>query len=487
MAKELQLIDNGEYLPEKPREQRREEEAIHRSLIEQGHSRELADAVRGYTPDEVPFIYRAEPLDVEHHRVRDNWAEGYELIPGQSCLWIGTSDAIHNLVNENGWNDQIPEVIAQWRGNAVSESEQQDATASITRTEIKQIGDGRFIEVEYTGVSGMGALDGDISRISLHVPENKFRPGGGRERWSYRIYGFRRNRKPDMDGVPGGFLTRKDEGQHEWSLDTSSSGVSGTTILNGFQEMLNFHMSDLIPVKEDYANAYRFTALPEPETPALLPTSPEHQLQLILEEETALTKDKILEVAPEAEELMRLVAPQALERLARGGYKHYATQMTIDGILNHADKIWVFDRMLEQFPREKRFGLARSVAKMIKDGHLTTWAQTLQEPDNTKFVNDVVNRSTRHLLVWFIQKAPADTDLKGWIEKARGAAEVAARGIDTQSRTMVARAKGMPGAVAGENPFHSPEYERVFDGMVTSYVERFIEYIGQQYLGNALE
>lgn len=485
----LELTPNPDnpLLPAKPQDSIQRELKIRNSLIEQGVEREIADAVIGYRPEDVPFVYQSEPHEVLHHRVRNNWTEGYELIPGQSALWIGTTDAIHNLVDDNGWNDQIPEVIVQWRGSFVNESEQQDETASVTRTEVKQLGDGRFVEVEYTGVSGMGAFDGDISQIALHVPENKFRPYGGNERQSYRIYYFKRTRKPNMDGVPGGVLIRKDKEQYEWSLNTSYSNVVGTTILNGYQEILNFHMPDLAPLKEDYSKAYRFSPLPKPKNPALLPASPEHQFQLILNGETAITRDRILEVAPEAEELMRIVAPQALDRLAQGGYVHDAVQMEVDGILNHPDKIWVFDKMLEQFPREQRFGLARCVAKMVKDGHLTTWAQTLREHKNAKFVNDVVNRNTRHLLVWFKQKAPADADLRGWIEKARNAAKIAARTIDTHSQTMVARIDGMPGAVAGKNPFHSPEYQRVFDGMVTSLVERFIEYAGQLYLGNTLE
>ena len=450
------------FLPEKPQENIKRELEIRNSLTEQGVEREIADAVMGYKPEDVPFIYQSEPHDVLHHRVRDNWTEGYELIPSKSALWIGTTDAIHNLVNEGDWNDQIPEVIAQWRGSFVTESEQQEETTSITRTEAKQLGDGRFVLVEYKDVSSMGDFDGSISRISLYVPKEKFIPGGySSERNSYQIYEFRRNHKLGMEGVPGGYLARKDEEQHEWNLDTSYSNVSGTTILNGYQEMLNFHMPDLSPLKEDYDNAYRFNTLPEPELPALLPGSPEQQFQMILDEETALTRDEVLELYPEAEELMRIIAPQALARLAEGGYQREAVQMSTDGILNHPDKIWVLDRMLEEFPREKRFGLARALAKTIKDGHLTIWARTLQEPKNEKFINDVINRNTRHLLSWFKRNAPVGEDLKGWIEKARVA--------------------------AGTNPLHSPEYQKVFDGMITSYIERFIEYFGQQYLGNTLE
>jgi len=114
------------FLPEKPQENIKRELEIRNSLTEQGVEREIADAVMGYKPEDVPFIYQSEPHDVLHHRVRDNWTEGYELIPSKSALWIGTTDAIHNLVNEGDWNDQIPEVIAQWRGSFVTESEQQE-------------------------------------------------------------------------------------------------------------------------------------------------------------------------------------------------------------------------------------------------------------------------------------------------------------------------------------------------------------------------
>ena len=145
MSQEIQQADNGEYLPEKPLEQRKRELAIRRSLLEQGVDRKIADAVVGYTPEQVPFIYKAESHEVLHHRVRDNWIEGYELIPGESSLWIGTTDAIHNLVDSQGWRDQISEVIVQWRGSHIEESDQQPEVSKVTRSEAHPIEGGAFV------------------------------------------------------------------------------------------------------------------------------------------------------------------------------------------------------------------------------------------------------------------------------------------------------------------------------------------------------
>lgn len=432
----------------KPQSKDIEELKIRVNLIRQGIDPEIAMAVIRYRPEDIPFIYQTTPQDVLHHQIRKDWTEGADLVPGQSCLWIGTTDAIHNLVNPEGWNDQIPEVIVQWRGNIFTQSDQHPAGSEITRTEIKHLEGGRFLEIEYIDVSAMGVFDGDIGRISLNIPDGTFRPGGGRIRQSFRIFYFKQDKKSG-----------------EWSLDTGLTNVSGTTILNGFQEILNFHLADVLEIKADYPKTRRYSQLSSDNSPRFLPTSPDAQYQMILSEKTGLSKDRIIEISQSARELMEIVAPQVLTALVHGNYQNNAIGMMADGILNHSDKIWIFNKMLSQFSRQDRFDLARAMAKEIQDGRFKSWVIEINKPENSKIVNDVINRNTQHLLAWFKQKAPVDADLKGWIKKAMNYAQ----GINNRTK-----------------PEFSQEYERAFDGMITSFVERYVEYSAQKFFKRTL-
>ena len=311
------------------------------------------------------------------------------------------------------------------------------------------------------------------------MPEEKFTPmGSNKERDKYRIHYFKKGKNPK---TPEGADNRQ-----EWYLDTGLH-VSGTTLLNGFQEMLKFYMADFVAVKEDYRNARRFSPLLQPPAQGVLPMSSTERFQTALNEETAITRERILEIEPHARELMEIVAPQVIGRLAGGKAIHETTQMEIDGILRHPDKIRIFDRTLEQFSREQRFEFARVVARMIKEGVFTEWIRSLQEPKNQKFVQDIITRNTEQLLLWFKRAVPADVDLEVWIARAHEAAEVAAQGIDTRSKTMRVRVGDSPAVAAGANPLHSPEYQQVYGGMIASCVERFLEYKAQEYLGGTLD
>ncbi len=361
MSQEIQQADNGEYLPEKPLEQRKRELAIRRSLLEQGVDRKIADAVVGYTPEQVPFIYKAESHEVLHHRVRDNWIEGYELIPGESSLWIGTTDAIHNLVDSQGWRDQISEVIVQWRGSHIEESDQQPEVSKVTRSEAHPIEGGAFVLIEYKGVSDMGQFDGEIGNISLYVPEEKFRPyGGSKERMSYRIYGFKRERfNKDVSDVPGGVLNRPNkemEAGHEWSLQLGYSNTSGTTILNGFSEMVDLHMGEISPIKADHSKAFRYTSLPQQAKQSLISSGTiKDECILLLNEEPDGNREIVESLLPRAKAMMMVLAPMVQKVLADGGYSRQTESMAIDGIMNHSDKIRILHRSLVDFSREDRF------------------------------------------------------------------------------------------------------------------------------------
>lgn len=454
MSEELQPVEGREYLPVKPREQRRQEYAIRQSLLEQGHSRELADAVIGYTVDDVPFVYKGQP-----HESKD----GNSGRPLLSELWIGTSDAIHNLDAE--WRDQIPEVILQWRGYAKLDEE--GAPKTVTRTEVHQLKDGSFVEVQYGNVSEMGEFDGEITRISLNVPEGTFRPWGGpRERKSYRIYYFRRM-KPTypMTGVPGGTLVRKGGEKHEWTLDLTRSNVTGTTILNGFSEMVQFRMDEITPLKEDPEKAFRYTPLPEPSPQSLLVSGIEEVHTALLQETPKKRREIVESLFPRVKKMMATLAPIVRDILATNAYSHQTQSMVVDGILRHPEKISILGHRLTEVSREMRFGLAQSVVKAIKAGGFRKWLEELKGEKMKRLTGDVANRNAYYLLNWFMRTAPPDANLSEWVANAE---------------------KVIFSLAEGKKVTSNREYTKCFDGMCSSFVERFVEYLGQQYLGNAL-
>ena len=109
--------------------------------------------------------------------------------------------------------------------------------------------------------------------------------------------------------------------------------------------------------------------------------------------------------------------------------------------------------------------LAQGVAIAIKAGKFKDWMAELENGKMQRLVEDTANRNAYHLFSWFMRVAPKDHDLGDWISEAE--------------RVVYARAQGQQ--VEG-----TPQFEKIFDGMCTSFVERFIEYIGQQLLGNSL-
>jgi hypothetical protein len=454
MPEELQPIDEKDYLPIKPQEQKRREYSIRQSLLEQGHSREMADAVIGYTIDDIPFVYKDQPQEVE---------DGNSKRPLLSELWIGTSDAVYNLDAE--WLDQIPEVILQWRG--ITKLDEEGTPKEVTRNEVHQLKDGSFVEVEYQNVSEMGEFDGEIARISLNVPEGTFRPWGGpRERKSYRIYYFRRM-KPTypMTDVPGGNLLCKGGKEYEWTLDLTHSNVTGTTILNGFSEMVQFKMDKINALKEDTEKAFRYTPLPEPSPKSLLTSGIEEEHATLLHEATEERREIIESLFPRAKEMMTALAPVVRDILATGAFSHQTQSMAVDGILKHPEKISLLGHRLTEVSREMRFRLAQEVVGAIKVGSFREWLEKLKGGEMERLTEDVANRNAYHLLNWFMRTAPEDADLSEWVAKTE--------------KVIFSLAKG-------EKVPSNQEYERCFDGMCTSFVERFIEFLGQQYLGNTL-
>lgn len=454
--KDIQPINNGEYLPDKPQSERRKEYKIRQSLIEQGHSKELANAVIGYTPEQVPFIYKTEP----HKTISANSGR-----PMTSELWIGTTDEIHNLEAE--WSDQIPEVIVQWWGHTRLDEESE--VKEVERLEAHQLPDGSFVQLSYKGVTEMGEFDGALTGIEYYVPQGKFRPYGGKERMSYRIYIARHNKKNNYpQDIPGISLERPetdDTDIHEWSIDLSQTSFSGTTILNGFEQIVGFHLGEISVAKADYARAFRYTPLPESKHALITSGDQKTEYKLALAEQPDNRRAVIESLFPRAHGMMNDLAPIVRDYLATGAYLNETVSMAVDGILRNPEKIQILDRRLSEFTREDRFNLAQAVVVAIKQGKFAEWMRELQSGKSEIILNDVVNKNTYYLLNWFARTAPASADLSKWVEEAEKVITLRKNGIKTDS-TM--------------------EFMKCFDGMCTSYVERFIEYVGQQIQGKSI-
>lgn len=429
-----------EWNPIKPPEQHSNEQQIRDSLIKQGIPKEIAGGVVGFDAEEIPFVYKTDPHEVT------NGLTGKKEV---SELWVGTTDAIHNLEGE--WLDQIPEVATQWWGH--SSAETPGANKRVERIEVHRLPDGSFVQLTYRDVSDMGQLDGNLVGISLHIPKGTFRPWGGpKERTSYAIHEFRK--------------TADEEGNVTWTADLTHTSIEGTTILNGFEQIVNFNMGATHPIKEDFVGAYRFTPLPAEKNPALLTSGGVEQEYEALLAQTKGGRAEIVEsMFPRVREMMGRLAPLVQEVLARGGYNYDVMQMAVDGILNHPEKIPVFERKLSDLSRDKRFLLAQLVAKAMREGQFKDWVAGLQGEPHRRFMDDTANRNSYHLLNWFMRTAPPDANLSQWVGNAE-------RVINARS--------------SGQKAESTSEFSKCFDGMCTSYVERYVEYLAQKYLGNTL-
>jgi len=270
-----------------------------------------------------------------------------------------------------------------------------------------------------------------------------------------------------MDGVPGGQLTKLGTDNNEWSLNlTGSSNVSGTTILNGFQEMVKFHLADLKPVKEDFDNVTRFSALPEGEKVLALPANEEEEFEMVIREETGLEYDSVMALMPDAVNLMQEIAPLVVNRMQSGSYNKDAVSMEVDGILRHPEKIWVLNKRLSEISRKQRFVLARMISISLRDGQLLEWLKTIELKNTPGIVNDICFKNARYLLMWF-KRSGRNQDFKGELEKA----------------ILIAQAMN---ATQEVGDIDSYVFQHAYDGFASAIVERYIEFLVQKYLGNSL-
>ena len=204
---------HSEALPSKPADSIKIEQEIRDDLLRQGIEQKIVDAVMGYRPEDIPFVYSA------------------------GDIWIGTTDALYNLRAGGREGDRTPEVIVQWMGPEFSRENQ------ITRQEVRHLGDGRILSKTYTNVSKMGAFDGKIKSISLNIPAGKHQD------WVFPnddlIYEFK-----ERDG--------------KWSVDLKERTMThGSMLLNGYSQVIQNHMHEVALVKGGGAGPRRFAALAE--------------------------------------------------------------------------------------------------------------------------------------------------------------------------------------------------------------------------------
>lgn len=372
-------------------------------------------------------------------------------------IWIGTTDAIHNL--DFTWVDQAPEVVTQWKGYTRTKNGQ--IVKTITREEVHHLPDGSFVRIKFNNVNAMGEFDGEVDSMELHKPKKKFlQRGGERERQSFQMYSFQRHERSDSHSA----LVPQDEPEADWTIDLTRSNVESTSMLDGLGKMINLHLSEIEPVKADFDGAYRFTALPEePETPMLTARAPEEEYQLILNQVYDLKREIVVSLQPRVLEMMTQLAPMVRDFLATGAYQRDAKGMAVDGILRNPEKITIMGRRLSDLSREQRFNLAKIVSQTISSGKFRDWVESLNGSSFAGLVQDTANRNAYHLLSWFARTDPADADWSGWVQNAE--------------EVVLARS-------SGEQKESNKEFQRIFDGMCTSFVERFVEYIAQQYSGN---
>jgi hypothetical protein len=452
------LSKEDNYNPiKKTQEQSKKELAIKESFLLQGIDREIANAVIGYRPKDIPFIYRTNPHQIPNSRMKNYRAENPESIPEECSLWVGTTDAIYNLANKNRWDDQIPEVIIQWRATTFEKDEQQKAGRSFSRSEVKQLKDGKYLEVEYENVSGLGSFDGEICSIALNVPDEQYTPMGAHaKRNSYEHYHAKRTPPLKSTGP-------LEERLCEWSLDLSTTNHGGTTILNGFSELVMFNMGEIVPVKEDHNAAYRFTELPKSEGPLLL-TSPSEEYQRLIRQSGKDIGEKVNSLFSTALEVNKKLAPRVRDLLANGNYAAQVTRMSIDGILRHPEKIALLDARLSDLTGKQRFYLAQFLNVAVKFGAFEKWMKQLEEKNMTCFVEDVANRNTFHLINWYLRGGASVERIEEGIRNITHSAE----NILTVDETV------------------DEDLRRLTDGMCTSFMERFVEYLAQEHLGQSL-
>jgi hypothetical protein len=189
---------------------------------------DIIAAIPGYTPAQIPFIYGTPGHEVF------SGSPQYYMQKITSVLWMGTIVPVENLV---GYHlDQITGVRVQWWGHNYP-----DGSSDCNRLEITPADNGVFVHREYENVSGMGEFDGDLRRLSIHLPIDKNWIFDGMPRRDWRIH---------YVSIGG---TVNEPQPH---VNMRSSNVSGVTVLNALPQLIQFHRNEVTTVKYVGAAAY---------------------------------------------------------------------------------------------------------------------------------------------------------------------------------------------------------------------------------------
>ncbi len=452
--------NSPEYQPVKSKESMRQEREARHDLKMQGVNEEIIKAIRGYRPNEIPFVYRDAQHEVFTQEMDGVSHVGYKK--ALSELWLGSTDEIWNLQNEQGWRDQIPEVVVQWRGQ---QKEGGEGKKRVTRLEVHHISDEAFIQLEYRQVTEMGQFDGELSGISLYTLKETFRPYGGNERNSYDITYITRKREVDTEGLPGG---RKviERSEPKWQMSGGLSGhVTGTSMLNGLGELLWLdHITSIQSVKWIPEKSYRFSELPEPNKREMA-SLPPSKVALVELQNSLEPQEDLGVLLNDAQEIMTRLFSDIKERINSEGFQKGAVEMELDGILNHPEKIWVLDKYLDEVDHKTRFAFGIALADTLRTGKLSEWVDSVFLKSEA-LQDDLIIRNARHLVLWLKRSDFSYTEIKDTLSKAK---------------------RDLIESKVDPNDYKTNDILRYSkEGLGSSLVERYVEYMAQKYLGNYL-
>jgi hypothetical protein len=189
-------------------------------LFENGVPLEVAAASAPYQESDINHIYSGgEPEELQNGSP-----------PGgtvKTALMVGTSRTVEEIARKEKNIDQSPNVLVQWWYNAYSINNYQP---EIERIEVEKISEGRFVQRTYRGVSKMGKFDGNVTKISLIVDDEEFAPTTHIGRKTFKIDEWNKHEK---------------NARTFWRHDV----VSGTTLLNGVEQLLTFHKAEMSKIK----------------------------------------------------------------------------------------------------------------------------------------------------------------------------------------------------------------------------------------------
>lgn len=244
--------------------------------------------------------------------------------------------------------------------------------------------------------------------------------------------------------------------------------VTGTSMLNGLGELLwTQYLPGIESVKWEPEKKYRFSRLPKLQKRNTLSLPPSKAALVELQKDLTPTED-LGPLLKDAEEIMAKMFSDVKDRISSESFQDDAVAMEVDGVLNHPDKIWVLDKYLDEVDRKTRFGLTIALADTFKSGKLSEWVENVFLKSET-LPGDLITRNARHLVLWLKRNKLKHDEIKSALEKTKHALFELGGKVDPNDHKTY------------EILTHSRS------GIGSSLVEKYLEYLGQQYLGNYLE